>query len=297
MLPSRVESEPPGAEVTFSDGSTRTTPFDFDSSPGETLDFVLELEGFEDYRITMDDPADHFALLTRLPDEWWRTASRVDAPPVSLEEHHIVADRSGVLARIGPDSQPVWKRKLDSLGGVARAPVFLPGRSTHMLAITEDGQAWLLEAENGKLEGPWKMEVPPFEGPTVQGQEVVVTFTDGSIARWSTRLKPELTPPDPDSAQGLEGSDEDFMFGPSSGLEILRRRSGAARVLESPWSDWVVTVDDGHFTVSIEDSTKPQFRIRRQDPWAYVAWEAPNSRLPNGRLWVSDGAGLRSFEP
>jgi hypothetical protein len=87
------------------------------------------------------------------------------------------------------------------------------------------------------------------------------------------------------------------MFGPSAGLEILRRRSGASRVLESPWSEWVVSIDEGYFTVKKKSEQAASFHVRRRDPWAYVAWEAPNSRLPSGRLWISDGAGLRSFEP
>jgi hypothetical protein len=31
--------------------------------------------------------------------------------------------------------------------------------------------------------------------------------------------------------------------------------------------------------------------------WNYVAWEAPRARVPRGRLWVSDGFGLRAFTP
>jgi len=297
-LTSHIDSEPQGAQVTFSDGSTRTTPFDFLSSPGETLDFVLELEGHEDYRIEMDNPSDQFALMSRLPDQWWRTDARVDAPPVSIGGDHIVADRAGMLVRLGPDSQPVWKCQLASLAGIARAPVFLPGLSTHMLAITEDGQAWLVEAQSGKCEGPYEMGVPPFEGPTAKSREVTVRFTDGTLARWTTHLAPDVTPPD--EAGAVDAGDEDFMFGPSAGLEILRRRSGASRVLASPWSEWVVSIDEGYFTVTKDvekDEEAVHFRVRRRDPWAYVAWEAPNSRLPNGRLWVSDAAGLRSFEP
>ena len=38
------------------------------------------------------------------------------------------------------------------------------------------------------------------------------------------------------------------------------------------------------------------FAVGRSGEWSYVAWEAPSARSPRGRLWLSDGAGLRAFE-
>jgi hypothetical protein len=37
--------------------------------------------------------------------------------------------------------------------------------------------------------------------------------------------------------------------------------------------------------------------VRRAGDWSLLAWEAPSARLPDGRLWVGDGAGLRAFLP
>jgi len=37
--------------------------------------------------------------------------------------------------------------------------------------------------------------------------------------------------------------------------------------------------------------------VRRTGNWEFMAWEAPSAELPSGRLWISDGAGLRAFRP
>ena len=37
--------------------------------------------------------------------------------------------------------------------------------------------------------------------------------------------------------------------------------------------------------------------VERKGNWSFLAWEAPNSTLPFGRLWVSDDAGLRAYLP
>ena len=39
------------------------------------------------------------------------------------------------------------------------------------------------------------------------------------------------------------------------------------------------------------------FTVRRTGDWQFLAWEAPNAKIPGGRLWISDDAGLRAFEP
>jgi tetratricopeptide (TPR) repeat protein len=293
QLPSQIESEPSGALARFADGTTRTTPFTLESAPGEDLVFVLELAGHEDHRIEMHEPGDRFALMSRLPSLWWRTAASVDAVPTFVGGDYILGDRDGRLVRLNGDSRPVWEKRLDSLGGMARAPVFLRALPSHMLAVTEDGQAWLVEAQSGDLEGPWSLASPPWQGPLVEGQLVVVRCADGSIARWSARLKPEVEEVDPQQPRRVEGE----AFGPSAGLEVLRRRTGTELTLRSPWSRWQVTVEEQSFVVQDTQESQPAFRIRLQEPWSYVAWEAPSKELPNGRLWISDGTGLRGFEP
>jgi hypothetical protein len=241
----------------------------------------------------MREPGDRFALMSRLPSLWWRTTASVDAVPTFVGGDYILGDRDGRLVRMSGDSRIVWEKRLDSLGGIARAPVFLPALPSHMLAITEDGQAWLVEAESGNLEGPWPLNTPPWQGPLVEGELVSVRFADGRVARWSARLKPEIEEHDPAQPKRVEGE----AFGPSAGLEVLRRRSGTELTLRSPWSPWQVTVEEQNFVVQDTRKPGPAFRTRLEEPWAYVAWEAPSAQLPNGRLWVSDNTGVRGFEP
>jgi hypothetical protein len=293
LLPWRVETRPPGARARFSDGTTRVAPFMIETAPGEHADFTLELQGYESTRITRDMPGNVSVLMSRLPDRWWRTTARVDAPPVAVEDDHVVCNRAGVIARLSAEAEPRWSQSLESLGGVARAPVFLPRRPGCLLIVTEDGQAWLAEAADGKLEGPWNLDSPPIDGPTATGRSVEARFSDGKSALWETRLKPESVTLDavverPSSATAL---------GSSAGMEVLRRRNGPAREFHSPWSSWTITIDDKTFTVRKDDASDGEFHVRRVGEWVYLAWEAPSARCPRGRLWVSDGAGLRAFAP
>ena len=52
----------------------------------------------------------------------------------------------------------------------------------------------------------------------------------------------------------------------------------------------------GQILARSEDGTQ-SFAARCQGAWRYVAWEPPNSKCPNGRLWLSDTGGVRGFEP
>jgi len=46
-----------------------------------------------------------------------------------------------------------------------------------------------------------------------------------------------------------------------------------------------------------EGSEKLSFHVRLRGEWNFLAWEAPTSKAPHGRLWLSDGDGLRAYEP
>ena len=52
-------------------------------------------------------------------------------------------------------------------------------------------------------------------------------------------------------------------------------------------------------SVSVEVDYDPEedFSVEVVGNWAYVAWEAPNAKSSAGRLWISDDAGLRGYEP
>jgi tetratricopeptide (TPR) repeat protein len=296
LLPWRLDSQPSNARAHFADGSTRVTPCTLETSPGEHLEFSLELAGHETSTVAVDDPGDRTVLLSRRPSRWWRTRARVEAPPVSVEDDHIVCDRAGSVARLTL-GEPRWSHELESLGGIARAPVFMPRRPGFLLMVTEVGQIWLAEVATGKLEGPYNLNSPPIEGPIATGRTVTARFADGRRAEWDTKLKPEtLGAPTLDAPVSAHSSPETTPSGATAGLEMLRHRAGSGDTLASPWTRWSVRIEATTFTVT-QGETQASFHASRTGDWVYVAWEAPNSKIPQGRLWISDGAGLRAFEP
>ena len=71
---------------------------------------------------------------------------------------------------------------------------------------------------------------------------------------------------------------------------------GAAEsVLASPWSDFKVDARADEFR--IVDSQGRGFTAALSGDWIFMAWEQPKALVPQGRLWVSDAAGLRSYLP
>ncbi len=295
LLPWRVESEPSGAAVILGDGSTRETPFTLFSAIGEKVELSFELAAHEPARVVVERPTDVRALLSRLPKAWWRSKTRVAAPPVPVAGGHIVTNRAGELALLDPAGKPVWETRLESLGGIARTPVFLPGRPEELLILTEEGVAWLVEAQSGRVEGPWSLESPPISGPTPMESGVLATFADGRSALWTTRLKPEVRGPG-EPPFGVQRQPPE-PYGSDAGLSMLRRSAESATSLRSPWGEWSVEVGDTHFTLRHPTEPERSFHVRRKGEWAYVAWEAPDAGHLAGRLWISDDEGLRRFEP
>jgi tetratricopeptide (TPR) repeat protein len=294
LLPCQIDSQPQGARVRLGDGSTRVTPFEFEVAPGEKLMLQFELAGHEPESVVLEDPADRSVVMSRTPERWWRTNSSVEALPVSVEDDHVLVDRGGHLARLSKRSDVVWQSAINSLGGIARTPVFLPKRAGSLLLVTEDGGCWLVDAGDGRLEGPWGASSPPISGPSPSGSGVVVGFQDGARGQWESRLKPDITPAVDPSAAAANGHRDN---GHDAGLAVLRRSAAQTPQLDSPWGDWTVEVGDTHFLVRRRGQPAVVFCARRDGEWNYIAWEAPHSKLRNGRLWVSDHAGLRGFEP
>jgi hypothetical protein len=290
LLPCNIDSLPHGAHVKLPDGSQRTTPFVLDVAPGERLALELELAGCETERVVIDEPADQRFLMSRKPDRWWRTSACVEALPVSVDNDHVVSDRAGHVARLKRDTELAWTLSIESLGGVARTPVFLPGRGGSLLVVTEEGAAWIVAAEDGHLEGPWSANSPPVSGPLPTAKGAVVTFMNGAQAAWLERLRPEVS-------QLADSSHAPRDPGHDAGLAVLRRTSSLARSLDSPWGNGTVEITAEYFLVHHRGDTEVAFAARRTGEWTFVAWEAPHARLPHGRLWTSDGAGLRGFEP
>jgi hypothetical protein len=300
LMPWRVETFPAGARARLKDGSVHATPFVVESGFGEPIEMTIELDGYDPLRLTSEDPENRFLYLSRTPERWWKATGRVEALPVACGEDHVVVDRSGHLARLGRGDTPVWHRDLESLGGVARAPVFLPKKPGFLLLVTEDGEAWLVEASSGDVEGPYALGSPPIEGPYATETGARARFRNGNVAEWETRLKPEILNGSevalmPTPAPGVNGADG--RHGAASGLAVLRRRTDGGTHLDSPWTEWGVDIEKEVYAVRAKGAEEPAFTVGREGDWTYVAWEAPHSLVPHGRLWIADGKGLRSFQP
>lgn len=300
LMPWRVESFPPGGRARLKDGSVHVTPFTLESAFGEPIEMSLEMDGYDQLVLSVEDPSDHFLYFSRTPERWWKTEGRVEALPVACGDDHVVADRSGQLARLSKGEKPAWQHKLSSLGGVARAPVFLPRRPGCLLLVTEDGEAWLVEAASGAMEGPYATGSPPIEGPIATESGARVHFRNGTVAEWETRLEPGIVTSGEVDRSGPDGRGANIgeaRHGSTSGLAVLRRRTDGGSHFDSPWSEWSVDIEKDVYSVRSKGAKVPAFTVRRSGDWTYVAWEAPHSLIPQGRLWIADGQGLRSFQP
>ena len=183
ILPWMVESFPTGVRVTVGDNSrVYETPFEIQTTIGRRILLVFEEPGFQTRRVLVNEPANLLVYLSRQQERWWKGSGRIDAVPVSVGEDHIVVDRKGTVARIGEGGELRWTQSIDTLSGIARAPVFMPRRPGFMLMITEDGSAWVVNAESGDLEGPWELGSPPVLGPYPDGGMVRVFLADGLLA-------------------------------------------------------------------------------------------------------------------
>ena len=294
LLPWKVESMPTGARATNRGGQSRVTPYTTSSQPGSRRELTFEMEGYETQTLILDNPQDLEVFLHRIPERVLGAEHRVQAMPVPVGDDHVIADRKGRILRLDGRSNAKWTQMLESLGGVARTPMFLPQRPGYLLVITEDGRAWLVDAANGKAEGPVDLQSPPEEGPTLTRKGVWLQLADERIAVWEDGVQPTFLDPDErfveqGSEFGLEAEDT-----PDS-LVFLRRHALGETTLVLPATGWKVEVRKDHYLV--HDGSGRGFTARREGEWNFVAWETPKALLPLGRLWVSDGAGLRSYRP
>ncbi len=292
LLPWRVETIPSGGRVILPDSTNRTAPFTMESAFGERLWFMVEYPGFESFKVEVSEPADMQVRLAKSPSRWWRTQGIVEALPVDVENDHVVCDRKGNVARLSAEGVERWTTKFSTLGGISRAPVFLPKRPGSLLIVTEDGESWILSAADARTEGPYKLSSPPTDGPYATPAGVRVTCRDGRSALWASRLEPERV------EEPMAIAAERVMpMGSDCGLAVLRRRASDKEFLNSPWVPWSVEVGEKEFIVRYENSDQKGYSVRRVGDWTYVAFEAPSNKATQGRLWISDGAGLRAFEP
>ena len=294
LLPWKVTSFPEDARATFPNGESRVAPFVTSSSPGERFELQFERDGFESRRVTIENPADLLVYLHRGPERFLASEHRVQALPVPVGNDHIVADRKGRVLRLDEESNTSWTRVLDTLGGIARTPVFLPRKPGYILVVSEDGRAWLVDTASGRAEGPVDLESPPKEGPALTRQGVWLRLEDDRIAIWNEELKPtyhaadsSFLSHDPGTLAGEEIAPNNFSF--------LRSTANGATRLTSPEAGWTIEVRESEYLITDKDGRG--FTARRNGEWSFVAWEAPKALLPRGRLWVSDADGLRSYRP
>ncbi|MFT7680255.1 MAG: tetratricopeptide (TPR) repeat protein [Planctomycetota bacterium] len=293
MLPWTVSSVPSGATVRSADGKEYTTPFERWTTAGEVVELHFMLEGYEESSQQYDQPGHRKVYLSRKPGRDWESEGRIDAVPVPLGNDYIVADRSGTIVRLGAGGQLKWTSKIETISGIARAPVFLPDLEDHLLLVTEEGAAWLLNAMNGILEGPWDLGSPPQMGPIPDGRRVKVGLANGTFAFWQDGLKPLAD--SGDRLGPLAGIDKSYRFGSESGMQVVRRRENQLEPFKSRFGPWLATIDDQGVVITAEDGEQDGFIVLRQGEWEFMAFEPASPSAPGGRLWLSDGRGLRAF--
>ncbi len=293
QLPWRVGSRPAHARVTLANGEARTTSFVMKSAFGEPVEMTFSSEGCVPRVVRLDAPGDITVNLYRAPERIWGEARVVEASPVAVADDHILCDRGGRIVRMGKDGTLVWELQLETLGGIKRTPVFLPGRAGHLLVLSEDGTVWFLDAHTGKAEESFPIGSPPISGPELTRGGITATFENGRVARWATDLEPTFYP-----VEGLVAAPDeeggDGVVATSTSVRISRGAT-TSRMLTSPWTKWSVEVLEDEYLVRTDDGRG--FSARRSGEWRFVFWEQPKALVPNGRLWVSDGDGIRSFLP
>ena len=289
LLAFQVDSLPRGARVELPNGRERRTPFVTKAGVGERVELRFDHEGFQERTLTLEDPRDLLVHLYRFPERTWASPHRIEAVPVRAGLDHIVCDRFGRVQRIDETGAPLWELELETLGGIARTPVFLPGRPGWLLFVSEDGLAWLIEAEDGDHEGPLRLNALPADGPTLGPNGVRVLFEDSRIGIWSDDLEPvQVQSPEPlKRLPESEASRSHVLYA----HQLLHRPS----VLKSPWTSWSVTVRENEYRIVNEQNLG--FSAERAGSWTFVAWDPPTTTAPQGRLWVADEKGLRSYVP
>ena len=201
MLPFQVRTLPAGVEVkvTHQDSGRTTesrTPFSVEGTFEDQWVLEFKMEGFDRRALAIQGPQDIEIVLSRTPSLSSGTDGRVDALPTPIgpraNGEYVLCDRNGNVQRIAWGGEERWTRNIKTLSGFARRPLPLPSLAHRLLFLTETGAAWLVDAEDGRVEGPIELGEPPALGPVVVGDEIHARLRGGRLARWSTTLQPTL---------------------------------------------------------------------------------------------------------
>ncbi|MDE0915540.1 MAG: DUF4388 domain-containing protein [Planctomycetota bacterium] len=295
QLPWKVETLPSDALVTRGGKPLGAQSLHLESALDEVIQLEISHPGYELRTIDVQRPSDQLVVLSRVPVQAWQRGARVDALPVEVNANRVVTDRDGHIACLDASGKVLWEQDLEALSGIARAPVFLPRRPGHMLLVSEGGRVWILNAEDGTTEGPLDLGSAPISGPAPSPDCISVRLADGRGLGWTDELAPMVL---------SDVDDEDLnhdtqRFGGERGLEVFRRREDPERTsFPDAEGKHSVVLKAGayfvHWHGSAEGATDT---VLLSGSWEYVAWEQPCVDAPKGRLWISDGAGLRSFVP
>ena len=294
-LPWTVQTLPSDAAITREGKSLGAHPVQLESALDEEVHLEITHPGYEPRAIQVKRPGDQLVVLSRIPVHAWQREARVDALPVEVNANRVVTDRDGHIACLDAHGKVLWEQSLETLSGIARAPVFLPHRPGHMLLVSEGGRVWILNAEDGATEGPLDLGSAPISGPAPSPDCISVRLADGRGLGWTHELTPRVLTDVDD-----EGLNHDSQrFGGERGLHVYRRRKAPehTRFPDAEGKHSVVLKAGAYFVHwhgSAEDTADT---VLLKGSWEYVAWEQPSVDAPEGRLWISDGAGLRSFVP
>jgi hypothetical protein len=292
LLPWTVRTVPSGARARFPDGTERVTPFSLETAFGERVTMTIVKDGCESVALDLSDPADQTIYMTQAPESWWHSRGRVEALPLAIGDDRILCDRSGSIVRMERDGSVAWTRQVSSLAGIARCPVLLPALPGKCLVLSEDGQAWICDTSSGEAEGPFSLGSAPAEGPLACAEGVWAKLRDGRTALWTSSLDPAVSASGQPAPEGCASSE-----GEAGGIAVLRRSVTSATSLQSPWTGWKVEIGEKGCGLVGPGEREASASIRREGSWTYAAWEPPRGNAPNGRLWIADGLGLRSYKP
>jgi outer membrane protein assembly factor BamB/cytochrome c-type biogenesis protein CcmH/NrfG len=146
-VPVKVESDPPGASVSLTEGVPATTPCSLQFPVVGAVRLTFRRKGYSDKTVSreaVDVPASRTVRvkLERVPAWKLRIGMALEAPIVLVGEAIVFGDRGGnVWALRAKDGKQIWKRQLGPLGAVTGAvavsegTVFVPSLDRRLYAL------------------------------------------------------------------------------------------------------------------------------------------------------------------